>query len=116
PTATLRLVAALLFGFALTGLVAYLVPSLHLGPNALGSALLVALTGSLVVRTAFFKWTHLGVFRSRVLVLGTGSRVMRIAEFAQRNPNHAIIGYVSMQPSRHYIPLPHVLPMEPGES
>ena len=116
PSATLRLVAAFVCGFALTGLVSYLVPALHVGPNALGSALIVALTGSIVVRAAFFKWSHLGVFRSRVLVLGTGSRVMRIAEFAQRNPNHVVIGYVSMQPARHYIPLPHVLPMEPGES
>jgi sugar transferase (PEP-CTERM system associated) len=116
PSATLRLVAAFVLGFALTGLVAYFVPSLHLGPNALGSALIVALTGSVIVRAAFFKWSHLVVFKSRVLVLGTGSRVMRIAEFAQRNPNHVVIGYVSLQPSRHYIPLPHVLPMEPGES
>jgi sugar transferase (PEP-CTERM system associated) len=77
----------------------------------------LALAGSAIVRTVFHKWNALGVFKSRVLVLGTGSRVMRLAEFAQRNHNHVIVGYVSLQqPSRHYIPLPHVLAMEPGES
>src|SRR5215813_34527 len=111
-----RLVAALVLGFTVIGLVSHLVPSLHFGPHALGGALVVALTGSIVVRAAFFKWSNLGVFKSRVLVLGTGWRVMRLAEFAQHNPNHVVIGYVALQESKHYIPLPHVLPMEPGES
>ena len=65
-----RLVAALVLGFTVIGLVSHLVPSLHFGPHALGGALVVALTGSIVVRAAFFKWSNLGVFKSRVLVLG----------------------------------------------
>ena len=51
-----------------------------------------------------------------MLVLGTGSRVMKLAEHAQRNQNHQVIGYISLQPSRHYIPLAQVLPMAPGDS
>ncbi len=78
--------------------------------------MLVALAGSVLVRAAFHKWSSLGAFKSRVLVLGTGSRVMKLAEYAQRNPNHQVIGYISLQPSRHYIPLPQVLPMAPGDS
>jgi sugar transferase (PEP-CTERM system associated) len=111
-----RLIAAFLLGFLLTYLVSYLVPSLRLGAYQLGGALLVSLAGTALVRTAFCKWGSLSMFKSRVLVLGTGSRVMRLAEFSQRNPNHVVIGYVSLQPSKHYIPLPHVLPVEPGES
>ena len=111
-----RLVAAFLLGFLATGVLAYTVPSLHLEPHQIAGIVVLALAGSAVVRAVFHKWSSLGVFKSRVLVLGTGSRVMRLAEFAQRNPNHVIIGYVSLQPARHYIPLPHVLHMEPGES
>jgi sugar transferase (PEP-CTERM system associated) len=112
-----RLVIAFLLGFAITGLVWSLMPSLYPRPVELGATIMiVALAGSALVRTAFQKWTNLGAFKSRVLVLGTGSRVMKLAEHARRNPNHQVIGYISLQPSRHYIPLPQILPMAPGDS
>ena len=112
-----RLVTAFLLGFAIIGVVSYLMPSHYPGTVALGATILaLALAGSVLVRAAFHKWSNLGVFKSRVLVLGTGSRVMKLAEYAQRNPNHQVIGYISLQPSRHYIPLPQVLPMAPGDS
>ena len=112
-----RLVTAFILGFAITGMVSYLMPSLYPRPFALGATImLLALAGSVLVRVAFQKWSNLGALRSRVLVLGTGSRVMKLAERAQRNPNHQVIGYVSLQPSRHYIPLRHILPMAPEDS
>jgi sugar transferase (PEP-CTERM system associated) len=115
-SALVRLVAAFLVGLVATGLISYLVPSLYLSLDILGTTVIVALIGSVLVRVAFHKWANLGVFKSRVLVLGTGSRVMKLAEFAQRNHNHLVIGYIALQPSKHYVPLPHVLPMAPGES
>ena len=111
-----RLVAAFLLGFAVTGLASNLAPSLYPGPDGLAITAIVALAGSALVRAAYYKWSNLGVFKSRVLVLGTGSRVMKLAEYAQRNSNHRVVGYVALQPSRHYIPSPHVLPIAPGES
>lgn len=112
----MRLISAFVMGFAVTGMVSYLMPSIYPGPVAVGATLIVALTGSVLVRAAFRKWSNLGVFMPRVLVLGTGSRVMRLAEYAQRNPNHRVIGYVAPQSSKHYIPLQHVLPMAPEDS
>lgn len=112
----LRLVGAFLLGFAMTGLIYYLVPSLYLGPDVLGTTAIVALAGSVLIRIAFYKWGNSGVFQPRILVLGTGSRVMKLAEFAQHNPNHMVVGYVAPQPSKHYVPLPHVLPMAPEDS
>ena len=56
------------------------------------------------------------LFKRRVLVLGTGSRVMKLAEFAQRNRNHEVVGYLAVQSSQHYVPLSRVLAMTPGES
>ncbi len=116
-SALVRLIAAFVLGLALASLVANLVPSLHLNLYALCVTMIAALAGSLLVRTAYCKWgERLGIFKSRVLVLGTGSRVMKLAEFAERNHNHQVIGYVAPETSRHYVPLPHVLPMAPGES
>jgi len=111
-----RLIAAFLLGFAVTWLVSYLVPSLHLGPVALGTTVIAALAGSVLVRAAFHKWNNAGALKSRVLVMGTGSRVTRLAEYAQSNPNHQVIGYIALQPSQHYVPSAHVIPVTQGES
>lgn len=111
-----RLVAAFMLGYAAARLVSYLVPSLHLASDVLGTTMIVALAGSVLVRVAFHKWDALAAFKPRVLVLGTGSRVMQLAELAQRNQNHEVVGYVALQPSKHYVPLQRVLSIEPGES
>jgi len=111
-----RMIAAFLLGFAVTWLVSYLVPSLKPAPIALGTTVIAALMGSVLVRTAFHNWSNVGAFRSRVLVLGTGSRVMRLAEYAPRNPNHQVIGYISLQSSSHYVPMQQILPATQGES
>ena len=113
---SVRLVAAFLLGFVVTVLASYLVPSFNLGPVVLGGTLIVGLTGTVLVRSAFHKWKNLDVFKSRVLVLGTGSRVMKLAEYAQRNSNHQVVGYIALQPSKHYVPLQQVLPMAPEDS
>jgi sugar transferase (PEP-CTERM system associated) len=115
-TVAMRLTAAFMVGFAITGLIAFFVPSLRVAPYSVGITLIVALAGSVLVRAAFYKWTNLGVFKSRILVLGTGSRVMKLAECAQDNPNHTFVGYLSLQNSKHYIPLPHVLSIAAGET
>jgi sugar transferase (PEP-CTERM system associated) len=111
---SLRVVTAFAVGF---GLVAYLVPTLFPGLVALGATTLVlALVGSLGVRAVFSRWQNLSAFKPRVLVLGTGSRVTRLAEYAQRNPSHQVVGYVPTHPGKHYVPSPLVLPRAPGDS
>lgn len=117
-SAKVRQVAAFVLGFVITGLVSYLMPvSIYPKPIMLGATvMLVALAGSILVRATFHKWTDLGVFKSRVLVLGTGSRVMKLEENAQRNPNHQVVGYIALQPARHYIPEPKILQMAPDQS
>jgi len=111
-----RVAAAFLLGLAITSLIAYLVPSLDPGPIALGGALTVALAGSVLVRAAFHKWNTVSAFKSRVLVLGTGSRAVKLAEYAQRSPNHYVIGFLALQPARHYVPEQHILTLAPGDS
>lgn len=112
-----RLVSAFVLCFALIALVSYLLPSLHPGLGALGATIVaLALAGCLLVRAIFHKWHDASPFKPRVLVLGTGSRVARLAEYSQRNPNHDVVGYISLQPSKHYVPEPQVLPMAPDDS
>jgi sugar transferase (PEP-CTERM system associated) len=112
-----RLGATVVVGLGLTVLVSQLVFSVNWGLEGLAIMVMVALTGSGLVRWAFYRWDRLSAFKPRVLVLGTGSRVMRLAEFAQRNHSHVVVGYVALHSSSaHYVPLPSVLPMVPGDS
>src|SRR5689334_14014141 len=114
---SLRVVAAFAAVFALVGLIAYLMSALYPGLIALGATTMaLALTGSLCLRAAFHRWQDLRAFKSRVLILGTGSRVTRLAEYAQRNRNHQVVGYVATQPGVHYVPSSLVLSRAPGDS
>jgi sugar transferase (PEP-CTERM system associated) len=83
---------------------------------ALGGAVVVALAGSVLARAAFHKWNEVSAFKSRVLVLGTGSRAAKLAEYAPRSPNHQVIGFVAVQPARHYVPVQQVLALDPRSS
>ena len=112
-----RLVAAVFFGLCFTILITQSVASLHIGPGGLAVALAAALAGSALVRYALFRWDASALLKPRVLVLGTGSRVMTLAERARGNHNHIVVGYVSLQSSgNHYVPLPEVLPVTQGDS
>jgi sugar transferase (PEP-CTERM system associated) len=111
-----RLLASVPIGFALTFLIWYLAPSLHLGLDVLALMVVVAMGGSALARVAVHRWGELSGLKPRVLVLGTGSRVLKLAEAAQHSPHHVVVGYVALQPARHYVPLSSVLPMSAGES
>jgi sugar transferase (PEP-CTERM system associated) len=112
-----RSIVAVLLTFVLTALLVYSVPSLELGAGALAVMAAVAVTGSALVRFGFKRLDGRVALKSRVLVLGTGSRAMRLAELAQRNQNHVVIGYVSTQSTdTHYVPSQRIVSMAPGES
>ena len=112
-----RLVAPFALALAMVALIAWIVPSLYPEVVLLGATTMtLALGGSLFVRAAFHRWNQLGAFKSRVLVLGTGSRVLKLAEYAQRNPNHHLIGYVSREPSKSYVPAKLLVPMAPQDT
>jgi sugar transferase (PEP-CTERM system associated) len=111
-----RLVTAALLGVVVASLIWYLTLSSYWGPKAIIVTVTLALAGSVFARFACSKWGNAGALKRRVLVLGTGSRVMKLAEFAQRNRNHEVVGYLPIQSSQHYVPLSRVLAMTSGES
>jgi sugar transferase (PEP-CTERM system associated) len=111
-----RLAGAFLAGFLFVWFISYLSPSLNPGPTVLGATVAIGLSGIWLIRTAFQRSSNLGSFKSRVLVLGTGSRVAPLVEHARRNGNSEIIGYLSLRPSTHYVPSSSVLTLGPDET
>ena len=86
------------------------------GPLTTASALALVLVGSVALRAAINEWSGSPAFRSRVLVLGTGSRAVKIEENAQHNPQHEIVGYLSLKPATHFVPQTRILHLREGET
>ena len=116
-TVRARLIAATLIAVGLILVITYLPPSFVAEPRRVAITLAAILTGVALIRFVFYKWDRLVLFKPRVLVLGTGSRVAEFAQAAQRNRNQLIVGYVPFEiPNDHYVPSSLVLPMGAGDS
>lgn len=113
----IRLAFALPCCLALIFLIVYAVPSLQFGPNGVIITVSATFGGIALVRLLFYKWDKVAAFKPRVLVLGTGSRVVRLADIAKRSNKHFMVGYVPFPSSAsHHVPALQVLAMAPGES
>jgi len=111
----LQLVLAFLLGAGIMSLVFYLVPSLYLGRGVFGLASLIAFLGLLLTRAILFKWTNLGTFKPRILVLGTGSRASDVEKGAQSNlhaGNIDIVGYLPLLATQHDVCSSRILPAQ----
>jgi len=112
----MRLAVSFLLAALLMALFSHVTPMANSGMAALGIALSLALVGSILLRTIFHQWSKADAFRPRVLVLGTGTRAVKLATHADFNPHHDVVGFVALQSSRHYVPESRVLAMEPGQT
>ena len=111
----LRLALAFLLGMGMMSLVFYLAPSLYLGRGVFGLALVIAFLGLLLTRAIFFKWTHMGIFRPRILVLGTGTRAGDVEKGAQSDlytRNIDIVGYMPLLATQHDVCSSRILPTQ----
>ncbi|MBI3344809.1 MAG: TIGR03013 family PEP-CTERM/XrtA system glycosyltransferase [Gammaproteobacteria bacterium] len=111
----LQLVLAFLLGAGILGLIFYLVPSFYLGRGVFGLAFLIAFLGLLLTRAILFKWTNLGTFKPRILVLGTGTRAADVEKGAQSNlhaGNIDIVGYLPLLATQHDVCSSRVLPAQ----
>lgn len=113
---SMRLLAALTLCLGIAFLIAYFVPNLYLKPHGWAVTVLVALAGSAAIRLLFHLWGNHSLFKPRVLVLGTGSRVAKLAAAAPGNKNHLVVGYLERQATTHHVPLSQVLALEAGET
>jgi sugar transferase (PEP-CTERM system associated) len=93
-------------GLAVMGLLFLVFPVLLPGRGAFLMSFGLALSGILASRLLFNRWARVGSLKTRVLVLGTGSRAAHIeACIAQRGAacNVRVMGYLAMGGSHHFI-------------
>ncbi len=94
-----HLMPSMMLGFGITTLIFYLLPDLYSGRGILGLVMLLALSGILLTRAAFLKWSSLGILVSQAIVLGIGGRAKEFVEQAKNEPRRSgfkIIGFVPL--------------------
>lgn len=108
-----RLMPSMMLGFGLITLIFYLLPDLYSGRGILGLVMLLALSGILLTRAAFLKWSSLGILVSQAIVLGIGGRAKEFLDQAKnesRRRGFKIIGFVPLPDEELHVPSSAVLP------
>ena len=113
--AMLRLAASFVMGFAIMSLLFYLVPTLFLGRGAFALSCIIAFFALVLVRAAFHKWADWGLLKSRILVLGTGTRADNVEALVNNQANTSsmeIIGYLPVKGGQDHVTPTRILPDE----
>lgn len=112
----LRLMAAAALVLGLVLAVTKLPPALTIEPHGYVVTGLAIFVGVTAVRYAFSRW-DIALFKTRVLVVGTGSPVAEFAQLAQHNRNYQVVGYVPLpDAAQHFVPSSAILPLGPDRS
>lgn len=116
PKSTLlRLMPSMVLGLGLISLVFYWAPDLYFGRGILGIVMLLAMAGIFLTRSAFFKWSSLGIAESRVMVLGTGAKAKEYSDLIESDLSchkFKIVGFVPLPGEEQRVPFPSVLSAE----
>ena len=108
----LRLGLAFGLGLMIMAQMFYFIPSFSLGRGAFLLGFGVSLAGVMLARLGYLQWANLNTLKSRVLVLGTGSRAVRVEEIlAKRGPSCGIhvVGYIPAGGTHHFVPHERIL-------
>ncbi len=112
----IRLTMAFVVGGLALVAVVYWLASMRFGAREMLWSLAAAWLMLMFTRLLFFRWTKLGVFKPRILVLGTGSRAVKVDEVSQSRFGAGIdvVGYMhsNMQPAA--VAASRILPEEPS--
>ncbi len=93
-------------GLVTMSLLFYFFPVLLVGRGAFLLSFGLALLGILLSRTLFVSWARVGAFKTRALVIGTGSRAAQIESLLSGRghaSNTEVIGYLPMGGSHHFV-------------
>ncbi len=113
--AMLRLTASFVMGFAIMTLTFYVFPDLFLGRGAFALSCIIAFFALVLVRAAFHKWADWGLLKSRILVLGTGTRADNVEALVNNQANTSnmeIIGYLPVKGGQDHVTPSRILPDE----
>lgn len=107
-----RLALAFAVGGLALVLLVYWLGSMRFGVREMSWSLAIAMLLLLFVRLLFFRWTRLGVFKPRILVLGTGSRAVKVDEVSQARFGGGVevVGYLSSNMTPHAVAASRILP------
>ena len=109
----LRLGLSFGLGFMVMSLLFYIFPDpLFVGRGAFLMALGSGLASIFLLRLAFYRWTDIAALKTRVLVLGTGSRAAKIEEMLEKRGSAAniqVLGYHPMGGIHHFVATDRVL-------
>jgi sugar transferase (PEP-CTERM system associated) len=93
-------------GLVVMSLVFYFFPALLVGRGAFLLSFGMALLGIMASRMLFLRWTCLGALKTRVLVIGTGSRAAHVETLLTKRgsvSNIQVMGYLPMGGSHHFV-------------
>jgi sugar transferase (PEP-CTERM system associated) len=102
-------------GLLVMSLLFYFFPILLVGRGAFLLSFGLALLGILLSRTLFIRWVRAGALKTRVLVIGTGSRAAYIKALLTRRghaSNVEVVGYLPMGGSHHFVDHTRILDTE----
>jgi len=93
-------------GLVAMSLIFYFFPGLLVGRGAFLLSFGMALLGILASRMLFLRWTCIGALKTRVLVIGTGSRAAHVETLLSKRgsvSNIQVMGYLPMGGSHHFV-------------
>ena len=93
-------------GLVAMSLIFYFFPGLLVGRGAFLLSFGMALLGILASRMLFLRWTSIGALKTRVLVIGTGSRAAHVETLLSKRrsaTNIQVMGYLPMGGSHHFV-------------
>ena len=102
-------------GLLTMSLLFYFFPVLLVGRGAFLLSFGLALLGILLSRTLFIRWARGGAFKTRALVVGTGSRAAQVESLLSDRghaSNTEVIGYIPMGGSHHFVDHARILNTE----
>ena len=112
----IRLTMAFVVGGLALVAVVYWLASMRFGAREMLWSLAAAWLMLMFTRLLFFRWTQLGVFKPRILVLGTGSRAVKVDEVSQSRFGSGIdvVGYMNANLQPAAVAASRILPQEPS--
>jgi sugar transferase (PEP-CTERM system associated) len=113
--AMLRLAASFVMGFAIMSFTFYIFPTLFLGRGAFALSCIIAFFALVLVRAAFHKWADWGLLKTRILVLGTGTRADNVEALVNNQATTSsmeIVGYLPVKGGQDHVTPARILPDE----